>query len=89
MSQHQREDDHLAERIQAAYHANRGAYGSPRVHAELSERSKANALISLVRHSRAEARQAVFEDVETFYNRVRRHPSLEYVSPVAFEQQQL
>jgi putative transposase len=35
MSQHQREDGQLAERIQAAYHANRGVYGSPRVHAEL------------------------------------------------------
>jgi putative transposase len=39
--------------------------------------------------TRAEARQTVFEYVETFYNRVRRHSSLEYVSPVAFEQQQL
>jgi putative transposase len=35
MSQHQREDGQLAEHIQAAYHANRGVYGSPRVHAEL------------------------------------------------------
>lgn len=39
--------------------------------------------------TRAEARQTVFEYVETFYNRVRRHSSLEYVSPIAFEQQQL
>lgn len=36
--------------------------------------------------TRAEARQAVFEFVECFYNRVRLHSSLEYVSPVAFEQ---
>ncbi len=36
--------------------------------------------------TRAEARQAVFEFVECFYNRVRRHSSLEYISPVAFEQ---
>lgn len=36
--------------------------------------------------TRAEARQTVFEYVECFYNRVRRHSSLEYVSPVAFEQ---
>jgi transposase InsO family protein len=36
--------------------------------------------------TRTEARQAVFEDVECFSNRVRRHSSLEYVSPVAFEQ---
>ena len=35
MSHHQREDGQLAKHIQAAYHANRGVYGSPRVHAEL------------------------------------------------------
>ena len=35
MSQHQREDGQLAERIQAPYQANRGVYGSPRIHAEL------------------------------------------------------
>ena len=35
MSQHQREDGQLADRVQAAYHANRGVYGSPRVLAEL------------------------------------------------------
>jgi putative transposase len=35
MSQHQREDGQLAEQIQAASHANRELYGSPRVHAEL------------------------------------------------------
>jgi transposase InsO family protein len=35
MSQHQREDSQLADRIQEAYHANRQVYGSPRIHAEL------------------------------------------------------
>ena len=35
MSQHEREDGQLAERVQATYHANRGVYGSPRVHAAL------------------------------------------------------
>jgi putative transposase len=35
MCQHQREDGHLCAHMQAAYHANRGVYGSPRVHAEL------------------------------------------------------
>jgi putative transposase len=35
MSDHQREDDRLAQHIQAAYYANRKVYGSPRVHAEL------------------------------------------------------
>ena len=33
-----------------------------------------------------QARQVIFEYVECFYNRVRRHSSLGYVSPVAFEQ---
>lgn len=37
--------------------------------------------------TRAEARQAIFEFVECYYNRVRRHSSLGYVSLVAFEQQ--
>jgi putative transposase len=34
-SQHSREDAQLAEQVKAAFQANRGAYGSPRVHAEL------------------------------------------------------
>jgi putative transposase len=34
-SRHSREDAHLAERVKAAFQANRGVYGSPRVHAEL------------------------------------------------------
>jgi transposase InsO family protein len=34
-SQHSREDAQLAEQVKIAYHANRGVYGSPRVHAEL------------------------------------------------------
>jgi transposase InsO family protein len=36
--------------------------------------------------SRAQARQAIFEYTECFYNRVRRHSSLGYVSPVVYEQ---
>lgn len=36
--------------------------------------------------TRASARQAVFEFVQCFSNRIGRHSSLEYVSPVAFEQ---
>lgn len=35
MSEHQKEDCLLADRMRAAYHANRQVYGSPRVHAEL------------------------------------------------------
>jgi putative transposase len=37
LSQHQREDNQLAEHIQVAYHASRQVYGSPRIHAELRD----------------------------------------------------
>lgn len=36
--------------------------------------------------TRAEARQSIFEYIEAFYNRVRLHSSLGYVSPEQFEQ---
>ena len=36
--------------------------------------------------TRAEARQRLFDYIEVFYNRVRRHSSLGYLSPVDFEQ---
>jgi transposase InsO family protein len=37
--------------------------------------------------TREEARRILFEYLEVFYNRVRRHSSLGYKSPAAFEQQ--
>jgi len=37
-------------------------------------------------HTRAEARQDIFEYIEVFYNRRRRHSSLGYRSPVQYEQ---
>jgi putative transposase len=37
-------------------------------------------------HTRDEARQAIFEYIEVFYNQIRRHSSIGYVSPMAFEQ---
>jgi putative transposase len=37
--------------------------------------------------TRAEARQAVFDFIETFYNRRRRHSSLNYLCPIDFENQ--
>jgi transposase InsO family protein len=36
--------------------------------------------------TRAEARRSVFEYIEVFYNRERRHSALGYVSPCAFEE---
>ena len=36
--------------------------------------------------TRAAARQAIFEYVEVFYNRLRRHASLGYLTPVEFKQ---
>ena len=35
--------------------------------------------------TRTEARQSIFEDIEVFYNRIRRHSSLGYLSPLEFE----
>ena len=37
--------------------------------------------------TRAEARTAIFDYIETFYNRARLHSSLGYVSPITFESQ--
>jgi len=36
--------------------------------------------------TRAEARAAIFEYIEVFYNGQRRHSSLGYVSPAEYEQ---
>lgn len=39
--------------------------------------------------TRAEATQAIFEFIEVFYNRLRQHSAIGYVSPVAFERQHI
>ena len=39
--------------------------------------------------TRADARRAVFDHIEVFYNRIRRHSALGYVSPAEFELAQL
>jgi transposase InsO family protein len=38
-------------------------------------------------HTHAEARTAIFDYIETFYNRVRMHSALAYLSPINFESQ--
>jgi putative transposase len=35
--------------------------------------------------TREQARQSIFEYVEIFYNRQRRHSTMDYLSPMAFE----
>jgi len=37
-------------------------------------------------HSREQAKQSIFEYIEVFYNRVRRHSTLSYQSPENFEE---
>jgi len=36
--------------------------------------------------TRSQARQSLFEYIETFYNRVRRHSTIGYLAPIKFEQ---
>jgi len=38
-------------------------------------------------HTKADARRAIFRYIETWYNRKRRHSTLGYLSPVAYEEQ--
>ncbi|QFP75378.1 transposase (plasmid) [Deinococcus sp. AJ005] len=48
---------------------------------------KTELALSKARGTRASMRTEVFEWIEVFYNRQRRHSSLGYRSPVAFEEQ--
>jgi putative transposase len=48
---------------------------------------KTECIEDLTFQSRSQARQAIFEYTECYYNRVRRHSALGYKSPVTYEQQ--
>jgi transposase InsO family protein len=37
--------------------------------------------------TRSQARQSIFEYIEIFYNRQRRHASLNYMTPVDYEEE--
>jgi putative transposase len=37
-------------------------------------------------YTRAQARASIFESIEAFYNRLRRHSALGYESPAEYEQ---
>ena len=57
-SQHSREDAHLAEQVKTAFQANRGVYGSPRVHAELQAQGISCARKRVARLMREQGRAA-------------------------------
>lgn len=46
---------------------------------------KGECIMSTVFETREQARGAIFEYIECFYNRLRRHSSLNYLSPLQFE----
>jgi transposase InsO family protein len=48
---------------------------------------KAECFASYLPATYREARQMIFEYIETYYNRVRLHSSLGYLTPVDFENQ--
>ena len=84
----------LTTQIQDAFDSNRKVYGSPRIHAELAD---ADVNVGRKRvglfdqqpggrfNSRHEAKLAVFDYLETFYNPHRRHSAIGQISPAAFE----
>ena len=47
---------------------------------------KVERVYRMIYHTWEEARHDLFEYIEMFYNRKRRHSALGYISPVAFEQ---
>lgn len=68
MSQHQREDQQLAEHIQEVYHSCRQVYGSPRIHAEVREQgimSSRKRVARLMRERGLSARRRHYKTITT------------------------
>jgi transposase InsO family protein len=68
VSQHSREDAHLAEQVKTVFQANRGVYGSPGVHAQLQAqgiRSGGKRVAPLMREQGLAARQPAHRTITT------------------------
>jgi putative transposase len=93
-------DAELTGTIRQIHLASCGTYGAPRVHAERGEihqvhcgrkrvarlmRATGLAGLCRCRSTRTEARIAVFDYLEGFYNPRRRHSALAYLSPAQYE----
>jgi len=90
----QQRRDTLVVEIRAVHAEFKARYGSPRIHAEWDNAPMESFFASLKKElvhnadfaTRAEARAAILEYIEVFYNTKRRHSSLGYVSPAEYEQ---
>ncbi|GGL94702.1 hypothetical protein GCM10010840_35900 [Deinococcus aerolatus] len=67
--------------------SNKGACWDNAVQESFFSTLKVELDLQLARGTRAQTRSEVCEWIEVFYNRQRRHSSLSYRSPVAFEEQ--
>ncbi len=90
-------DRRLMAEVRRAHQDSKGVYGSPRVHAELVANGNAvvESLFGLLKRERVnrvryrtrdEARADLFDYIEVFYNRKRRHGYLGNISPADFEE---
>ena len=84
------DDARLLERIREIHAISRSTYGAPRIHAELAALGhavgrKRVARLMRVAGSHVEARRAVFEFIEGWYNPRRRHSAIGYLSPQDYE----
>jgi putative transposase len=54
----------------------------------LGNPSREEGIGQTIYQTREEAKTALFDYIEVFYNRKRRHSSLGYLSPVAYEERE-